>query len=93
MEPSALERVEVHRDVELVGREAAAGRAAGLHGLELPCRPGMPPPMSKTISRSVMPIGTSTRPVLLTLPTSEKILVPVEPSVPMDAEPVGALAA
>ena len=46
--------------------------------------PGMPPPASKTISRSVMPIGTSTSPVLLTLPTSEKILVPGEPSVPME---------
>jgi hypothetical protein len=35
------------------------------------------------MSRSVIPIGTSTRPVLLTLPTREKILVPLLPSVPM----------
>ena len=34
----------------------------------LNCLPsGMPPPMSKMISRSVMPIGTSIRPVLLDL--------------------------
>ena len=45
---------------------------------------GMPPPISYIISRSVMPIGTSTRPVLFTLPTSEKILVPVLPAVPIE---------
>ena len=39
----------------------------------------MPPPMSKMISRSVRPMGTSTSPVLFTLPTSAKILVPVLP--------------
>ncbi len=46
---------------------------------------GIPPPMSKTISRSVIPIGTSTRPVLLILPTREKIFVPLLPSVPIEA--------
>ena len=46
---------------------------------------GTPPPMSKMISRSVMPMGTSTSPVLLTLPTRLKTLVPFEPSVPMEA--------
>ena len=35
------------------------------------------------ISRSGMPIGTSTRPVRLILPTSEKILVPFDLPVPM----------
>ena len=45
--------------------------------------PGTPPPAPKTISRRLVPIGTSTRPVLTTLPTSEKILVPGEPAVPM----------
>ena len=38
---------------------------------------GMPPPMSKTIWRSVVPIGTSTRPVRLTLPDRAKTLVPL----------------
>ena len=47
--------------------------------------PGIPPPISKTILRSVVPIGTSTRPVLLILPTSEKIFVPLLPAVPMEA--------
>ena len=41
--------------------------------------PGMPPPISKTISRRVIPMGTSTRPVLFTLPTSENTLVPELP--------------
>ena len=40
---------------------------------------GTPPPMSKMISRSVIPMGTSTRPVLLTLPTRENIFVPLLP--------------
>jgi len=35
--------------------------------------------MSKMISRSVMPIGTSMRPVLFTLPTSENTFVPELP--------------
>ena len=49
----------------------------------LNCRPlGMPPPMSKITSLTVAPMGTSTRPVLLTLPASEKILVPLLSSVP-----------
>ncbi len=45
--------------------------------------PGIPPPISSMISRSVIPIGTSTRPVLLILPTSEKILVPLPLRVPI----------
>src|SRR5690606_32605314 len=45
--------------------------------------PGIPPPILKMISRRVIPMGTSTSPVLLTLPTREKILVPLLPSVPM----------
>jgi len=49
-----------------------------------PLPPGMPPPIPKMMSRRVAPIGTSTRPVSFTLPTSEKIFVPVEPSVPME---------
>ncbi len=40
--------------------------------------------MSCTISRSVVPIGTSTRPVLVTLPTTEKTFVPLLDSVPME---------
>src|SRR5271157_2808683 len=51
----------------------------------LNCRfPLIPPPNSKMISRSVMPIGTSMRPVLFTLPTRENILVPLLCFVPID---------
>ena len=46
----------------------------------LPLR--MPPPISKMILRSVVPIGTSTRPVLTTLPVSAKVFVPGDFSVP-----------
>ena len=46
---------------------------------------GMPPPMSKTISRKVIPIGTSTRPVFRTRPASAKTLVPLLFSVPICA--------
>ena len=45
--------------------------------------PGMPPPTSKMMSPSGMPIGTSIRPVLLTLPVSAKIAVPGELGLPM----------
>ena len=40
--------------------------------------------MSKMISRREIPMGTSTRPVFLTLPVREKILVPGLVSVPME---------
>ncbi len=40
----------------------------------LPC--GTPPPMSKMMSPSGMPIGTSIRPVLLTLPVKANTAVP-----------------
>ena len=43
----------------------------------------MPPPISNTISRRVVPIGTSIRPVLLTSPVSAKVFVPFEVSVPI----------
>ena len=46
---------------------------------------GMPPPMSKMISRRVMPMGTSIRPVLTILPVRAKILVPLLLAVPMVA--------
>ena len=46
---------------------------------------GTPPPISSTISRRVVPIGTSTRPVLRTLPARAKTLVPLLFSVPMPA--------
>ena len=48
--------------------------------------------MSKMISRSVMPMGTSIRPVLFTRPASAKTLVPLLFSVPMRGEPVAAVA-
>ena len=43
-----------------------------------------PPPMSKIISRSVEPIGTSIRPVFSMAPVREKVLVPGLPAVPME---------
>src|SRR5271157_3893133 len=44
--------------------------------------PGIPPPILKIISLRVMPMGTSTRPVLFIFPTREKIFVPLLVSVP-----------
>ena len=44
----------------------------------------MPPPMSYTTSRIVVPMGTSIRPVLTTLPVRAKAFVPELPSVPTD---------
>src|SRR4030067_3299595 len=43
-----------------------------------------PPPISKMISLSVIPMGTSTNPVFLTFPTREKIFVPLLFSVPIE---------
>src|SRR3954470_5325723 len=52
----------------------------------LKARPStIPPPMSKTISRSVAPIGTSTSPVLTTRPASAKTFVPLLVFEPMPA--------
>ena len=48
----------------------------------LPRRSVMPPPMLKTISRSVVPKGTSISPVLATWPVRAKVLVPGEAAVP-----------
>src|SRR5271157_3257578 len=45
----------------------------------------MPPPRSNMIWRSVVPIGTSISPVLLTLPTSENTFVPLHPLLPTEA--------
>ena len=81
--------------LQSVSRNRSAGRGAA-HRRQPPEGPpictalnfrlrGMPPPMSKMISRRVMPIGTSTRPVLATLPASEKTLVPLLFSVPIAA--------
>src|SRR5208283_2252003 len=44
--------------------------------------PGIPPPILKIISLRGVPMGTSTRPVLVILPTREKIFVPLLLSVP-----------
>src|ERR1700758_5254675 len=46
---------------------------------------GIPPPISNRIWRSVMPIGTSIRPVFLIFPASAKTLVPLLFAVPMPA--------
>ena len=44
--------------------------------------PGIPPPISKMSSLNVVPIGTSTRPTLLTFPPRANTFVPLERSVP-----------
>ncbi len=46
--------------------------------------PRIPPPILYIMSRNVVPMGTSTKPVLFTVPTSEKIFVPLLPSVPIE---------
>ena len=46
---------------------------------------GTPPPMSSMMVRRGVPMGISTRPVLVILPPSANTLVPVEPSAPMAA--------
>ena len=53
-----------------------------LHFLPL----GMPPPTANTISRMVVPMGTSTRPVRLTMPESANTLVPLLLAVPTAAK-------
>ena len=45
---------------------------------------GTPPPISSTISRRVVPIGTSTRPVCRILPPKAKTFVPFDFSVPTE---------
>ena len=45
---------------------------------------GIPPPISNTISLNVVPIGTSTKPTLLTFPPNANTFVPLEPSVPIE---------
>ena len=52
----------------------------------------MPPPMPYTMSRSEVPIGTSTRPVLTTRPASANTFVPLLFSVPMPANQARAVA-
>ena len=44
-----------------------------------------PPPMSNTISPIVVPMGTSAKPLLLIFPAKANTLVPLDFSVPMDA--------
>jgi len=45
----------------------------------------MPPPISKMISRRVVPMGTSTRPEFCTFPVRAKTFVPLDSSVPIEA--------
>ena len=46
---------------------------------------GQPPPMSSMTVRKGVPMGISTRPVLVILPPRAKTLVPVDLGVPMAA--------
>lgn len=48
------------------------------------CSPGIPPPISNTISRSVVPIGTSTNPTFTTFPPNANTFVPLEFAVPIE---------
>ncbi len=52
---------------------------------------GMPPPISSTISRRVVPMGISTRPVLWILPPRAKTLVPLRLLGAHGGEPLGAV--
>ena len=76
------EAVIIDRCIDEGRRDAAAGRTAGLCSLELVAA-GMPPPISSTTSRRVVPIGTLNKAVLLILPPSANTLVPALFSVPM----------
>ena len=71
----------IHGGVQKVFRDKPAGRPPELGGLEL-LSPLIPSPMSKMIERRVMPMGTSTKPMLFTDPAREKTLVPLLFSVP-----------
>ena len=66
----------------VLGREAAAQGSTGLYGLE-PLLTRDTAPTSKTISPRVIPMGTSMRPALFTLPAMAKVLVPLLFSVPI----------
>ena len=67
MEPTLGEGFVIDRHVEEFAR-GCSRRRGRRSATALNLRPsGMPPPMSKMISRRVMPMGTSIRPVLLTL--------------------------
>ena len=69
--------------IHLAGMQPPAGPPVWTAFSRLP--PAAPPPMSKTISRSVVPIGTSTRPVWRTLPARANTFVPPLFSVPIRA--------
>ncbi len=66
----------IQRQVEMLLGQTAAGGSADLHGLEVPCRRGCRRRSRRSSSRSVVPRGTSTRPVLTILPERLKVLVP-----------------
>jgi hypothetical protein len=68
----------------MLRRDAAAGRAAGLHGLDWPPVRRAAADLFDDLAQGV-PIGTSMRPVLLILPARAKTLVPLLFSVPMPA--------
>ena len=88
-------------DPALVSESKSMGVSSRLAGRQPPegppiCTPlkafllGMPPPTSKTTWRSVVPMGTSTRPVWATFPARANSAVPLLPSGPDAGEPVGA---
>src|SRR4030042_1666281 len=78
------------------------GRSRSFSGIQPPEGPpvcaalnfflfGTPPPTSKISSLRVIPIGTSTSPVLFTFPAKAKTLVPLLVSVPIPAYHSGPL--
>ena len=68
--------------VDQAGRDAAAGGAAGLRGLEL-LPPGMPPPISSTTVRRVVPMGIFHKAGVVDLAAQGEHLVPLASPVPM----------
>ena len=66
--------------------------SAGIHPPDGPpvcaalnlCPPGIPPPISNTISLKVVPIGTSTSPTFTTFPPNANTFVPFDFSVPIE---------
>src|SRR5208337_3609576 len=77
------QRIIVHRGVQVRLRDAAAGGAAGLHCLE-----GLAPGNAAADVEDHLPQGDAqrdfTRPVLFTLPTSAKTVVPLLDLVPKE---------
>ncbi len=86
------QRLVIDRRVEHVLRNAAARRPAGLHRLDRMAVQAAAADVVDEVARAACPSGISTRPVFLTLPTSEKTLVPELLALPVSVNHAGPLA-